>query len=57
MWQLTLTYSDNTSEVMYYTTRQEARTGSQFYRMNWMADGPKIGKSLVSISAPTKVGE
>lgn len=56
MWQLTLTYSDNSSEKMYYTTRQEARTGSQFYRMNWMADGPKIGKPLVSVSTPSRVG-
>lgn len=48
-WTVLLTYADGSSEVMYYLTRQEARNGARFYRLNWLADGPKIGKPLASV--------
>lgn len=48
-WYILLTYTDGTTEKMYCTTRDEARTRARFYRSQWIGESvTRIGKPLVS---------
>ncbi len=40
-WFITMTYADDSSERLYYVTREEARYAARYYRTHWAhADNP-----------------
>lgn len=46
-WKLTLTLEDNTEDVLYFATRDEARIKKRFYASNSASEDYTIGLKVI----------